>query len=191
MTMVYANLQPPDGTATTVTRRLVVSCTTFSPLPAPTIQGHPPDSIKHGRLFSSAFTCRRRQLPFSEVERLMLPGLSSRVIIVTPATSRGTALQYLYNMCQALRLTHICCKINKNIYQTRKLSHYFTCFCFRHYLNYCKIIYQSIEEALSVKIKVLKSNKHNCQNGNLPFFDLIFASIKTNTEHNNYKILKT
>ena len=81
-------------------------------------------------------------------------------------------------MCQTVCSQHICCKINKNIYQTRILSQYFTCFYFRHYLNYCKIIYQSIEEALSVKIKVLKSNKHNCQNVNLPFFDLIFASTK-------------
>jgi len=31
------------------------------------------------RLFSSAFTYRRRQLLLSEVERPMLPGLSSRV----------------------------------------------------------------------------------------------------------------
>ncbi len=81
-------------------------------------------------------------------------------------------------MCLCISRQHIRCKINKNIYQTRILSQYFTCFCFPRYLNYCKIISLSIEEALSVKIEVLKSNKHDCQNDNLPFFDLIFASIK-------------
>ena len=51
-----------------ITWRPVVSYTTFSPLP----------SNAWRRLFSSALSCRRRQLPFSEVERPLLPGLSSR-----------------------------------------------------------------------------------------------------------------
>ncbi len=62
------------------------------------------------------------------------------------------------------------------------LSQYFTCFYFSLCLNYCKIICPSVEEALSVKIKVLNSNKHNCQNDYLPFFDLIFASTKNRHE---------
>ena len=40
--------------------------------------GAAPGSIRHRRLFSSAYTCCHQQLPVSEVERLMLPGLSSR-----------------------------------------------------------------------------------------------------------------
>ena len=65
-----------------------------------------PDSIRRGRLFSSAFTCRHQQLPFSEVERLMLPGLSSRATFMAPATSRGTVLQYHYNIYICLIVCH-------------------------------------------------------------------------------------
>jgi len=52
----------------TITRLLVVSYTTFSPLPR--------------RSKAVVFFCvsyRRRQLLFSEVERPVLPGLSSRI----------------------------------------------------------------------------------------------------------------
>lgn len=66
-----------------------------------------PDSIRRGRLFSSAFTCRHQQLPFSEVERLMLPGLSSRATFMAPATSRGTVLQYHYNIYVSNRVSYI------------------------------------------------------------------------------------
>jgi len=41
------------------------------------------------RLFSSAISYRHRQLPFSEVERPALPGLSSRTCMM-PAADRGT-----------------------------------------------------------------------------------------------------
>lgn len=43
------------------------------------------------RFFSSALTCRHRQLPFSEVEYPVLPGLSSRP--KGPATDRNTAFK--------------------------------------------------------------------------------------------------
>ena len=49
-----------------ITRRLVVSYTTFSPLPA------------SGRLFSSSISSCRQLLLLSEVECPVLPGLSSR-----------------------------------------------------------------------------------------------------------------
>ena len=75
-TMVYMNLQPPVSTAQSVTRSLVVSYTAFSPLPCfvNTLQ-------KRWRLFSSALTCCRQHLLFSEVEHPMLPGLSSYTLL--------------------------------------------------------------------------------------------------------------
>ena len=87
------NLQPPEDTARRVTPRLVVSCTTFSPLPRPTSGPR--------RLFSSVPTCRRRQLLFSEVERPALPGLSSRARKERQRQSRNTAFQ-----CAKVRLFH-------------------------------------------------------------------------------------
>ena len=80
MTMVYMNLQPPADTAL----RSPADWWSLTP------PSHPCSSTWEGRLFSSAYTCRRRQLPFSEVERLMLPGLSSRTSRM-PATDRSTA----------------------------------------------------------------------------------------------------
>ena len=80
MTMVYMNLQPPDGTA----RRSPAARWSLTPPSHPCPAGHanalgrrqfPPR-----RLFSSAYTCCHQQLPFSEVERLVLPGLSSRTL---------------------------------------------------------------------------------------------------------------
>ena len=64
MTMVYMNLQPPDGTA----RRSPGGWWSLTP------PSHP---YPCGRSFSSTGSCCRQQLLFSEVERPVLPGLSS------------------------------------------------------------------------------------------------------------------
>ena len=60
-------LAAPRWYSPMITHRLVVSYTTFSPLP----------HTKVWRLFSSTDTCRRRQLLLSEVGFPVLPGLSS------------------------------------------------------------------------------------------------------------------
>jgi len=73
-------LAAPSRHSPTITRRLVVSYTTFSPL------------LFAERLFSSAGTCCHQQLPLSEVGRPVLPGLSS-CVIMTPATSRGSVFE--------------------------------------------------------------------------------------------------
>ena len=73
-------LAAPSRHSPTITRRLVVSYTTFSPL------------LFAERLFSSAGTCCHQQLPLSEVGCPMLPGLSSCVILA-PATSRGSVFE--------------------------------------------------------------------------------------------------
>lgn len=71
-----------------ITRRLVVSYTHLLTLT--------PKRYRHfcryatGRSFSSAISCRHRQLLLSEVERPALPGLSSRIVTM-PATDRTTA----------------------------------------------------------------------------------------------------
>ena len=80
--MVYANLQPPAGTA----RRSPGGRWSLTPPSHPYLP-----SVDDRRLFSSTVTCRRRQLVFSPVERLMLPGLSSCTPEGAPATSRHTA----------------------------------------------------------------------------------------------------
>jgi len=79
-------LAAPRWNSPLIAQRLVVSYTTFSPLPF------------DGRLFSSSDTSCRQLLPFSEVGRPVLPGLSSRIPSLrifeggwTPATSRATA----------------------------------------------------------------------------------------------------
>ena len=64
-TMVYANLQPPDGTAL----RSPVGWWSLTP------PSHP---YPYGRSFSSPVSCCHQQLAFSPVERPKLPGLSSR-----------------------------------------------------------------------------------------------------------------
>ena len=64
-TMVYANLQPPDGTAL----RSPAGWWSLTP------PSHP---YPFGRLFSSPVSCCHQQLALSPVERPMLPGLSSR-----------------------------------------------------------------------------------------------------------------
>jgi len=66
-TMVYANLQPPDGTAL----RLPAGWWSLTP------PSHP---YPFGRLFSSPVSCCHQQLALSPVERPMLPGLSSRTL---------------------------------------------------------------------------------------------------------------
>lgn len=66
LTMVYMNLQPPAGTAP----RSPAAWWSLAP------PSHPCRTWR--RLFSSAVTCRRRQLLLSEVECPVLPGLSSR-----------------------------------------------------------------------------------------------------------------
>ena len=77
-----------------IAHRLVVSYTTFSPLPR----------REPWRLFSSTSTYRRRQLPFSEVERPVLPGLSSRIARM-PAADRNTAFRLqMYEKYAAPRL---------------------------------------------------------------------------------------
>ena len=62
-----------------IARRLVVSYTAFSPLP-PILncQFSIVNSQKGGRSFSSSISSRHRLLLLSEVERPVLPGLSSR-----------------------------------------------------------------------------------------------------------------
>ena len=66
-TIVYANLQPPDGTAL----RLPAGWWSLTP------PSHP---YPFGRLFSSPVSCCHQQLALSPVERPMLPGLSSRML---------------------------------------------------------------------------------------------------------------
>ena len=67
---VYMNLQPPDDTA----RRSPGGWWSLTP------PSHP-YRTEARRLFSSAISCRHRQLLFSEVECPVLPGLSSRTLI--------------------------------------------------------------------------------------------------------------
>ena len=69
-TMVYANLQPPDGTA----RRSPAVWWALTP------PSHP---YPCGRLFSSSGSNRHRLLALSPVERPTLPGLSSRALLDT------------------------------------------------------------------------------------------------------------
>ena len=61
-------LAAPRRHSPPITRRLVVSYTTFSPLP----------HTRRGGCFLLPFSCCHQQLPLSEVGRPMLPGLSSR-----------------------------------------------------------------------------------------------------------------
>ena len=85
-------LAAPSRYSTTVTSRLVVSYTTFSPLPPSisncqlSISNYP---LSKGRLFSSTVTCCHQQLPLSEVGCPVLPGLSSRAL-QAPAADRGS-----------------------------------------------------------------------------------------------------
>ena len=67
MSAVYMNLQPPVDTA----RRSPAGWWSLTP------PSHPCRPCGR-RSFSSAVTCSHPQLPFSEVERPVLPGLSSR-----------------------------------------------------------------------------------------------------------------
>ena len=71
LSMVYMNLQPPAGTARRSPAAWWSLTHTFSPLPRHFRK-------EAGRLFSSPLTSRRRLLLLSEVERPVLPGLSSR-----------------------------------------------------------------------------------------------------------------
>jgi hypothetical protein len=71
-----------------ITHRLVVSYTTFSPLPM--------INIVYRRLFSSAISCRHQQLLLSEVECPMLPGLSSCTIFF----DAGDRTEALFSICK-------------------------------------------------------------------------------------------
>jgi len=75
-TMVYANLQLPEGT----TRWSPIGWWSLTPPSHPYPNTYATNRCVKGRLFSSTFTCCRQQLPFSEVGCPMLPGLSSRII---------------------------------------------------------------------------------------------------------------
>lgn len=98
-----------------ITHRLVVSYTTFSPLPM--------INIIYRRLFSSAISCRHQQLLLSEVECPMLPGLSScTIFFLMPATEPKHC--FLYAKLQNKLVFHIlfydeCCIIQ---YVSAKLS---------------------------------------------------------------------
>ena len=74
VTMVYANLQPPDGTA----RRSPAGWWSLTP------PSHPYRccnwKLQARRSFSSPVSSRCRLLAFSPVERPVLPGLSSRTL---------------------------------------------------------------------------------------------------------------
>ena len=75
-------LAAPERHSQTITRLLVVSYTTFSPLP----------HITAWRLFSSTYIYCHQQLLFSEAGCPMLPGLSSRIHYRCQRQSRNTAL---------------------------------------------------------------------------------------------------
>ena len=83
-TMVYANLQPPDGTAL----RLPAGWWSLTPPSHPYPFG--------GRLFSSPVSCCHQQLALSPVERPMLPGLSSRTLI---CSTSDRPLHCFYMFC--------------------------------------------------------------------------------------------
>ena len=73
-------LAASSGNSPPITRRLVVSYTTFSPLPP------------RGRFFSSPLTSCRQLLLFSEVECPVPPGLSSRLSFQKRQRQAGTVL---------------------------------------------------------------------------------------------------
>ncbi len=88
-------LAAPEWHGPAITRRPVVSYTTFSPLPR----------LAARRLFSSAIFHCHQWLPLSEAGRPALPGLSSRTVNMVPATGRSTAfmLQKYINLMKRQR----------------------------------------------------------------------------------------
>ena len=110
MTMVYANLQPPDGTAPAVTRRLVVSYTTFSPLPAPTLRERLPEVSGTGGYFLLPTLAVTNNFHFQKWSALCCPDFP----LAPPSDASDRP-----GHCLTTR------KINKNIYQTTIIACFF------------------------------------------------------------------
>jgi hypothetical protein len=110
MTMVYANLQPPDGTAPAVTRRLVVSYTTFSPLPPSTFRGRPPRVSDSGGYFLLPTPAVTNSFHFQKWSALCCPDFP----LAPPSDASDRP-----GHCLTTR------KINKNIYQTTIIACFF------------------------------------------------------------------
>jgi len=101
-------LAASSGNSTTITRRLVVSYTRLL-----TLASAPPSfhGGVQGRLFSSFLTSRHRLLLLSEVERPVLPGLSSRPLLQRDRRQTAAVL---------LR-----CKGTKKRAKSKRKSHFF------------------------------------------------------------------
>lgn len=106
--VVYMNLQLLDSTARTITRRLVVSYTTFSPLPLLF------DSLflvggrcvtRLWRLFSSASPTVASSFYFRKQDTLTLPGLSSDLLM--EASDRAGTLPSCDAKLVHLRVTQV------------------------------------------------------------------------------------
>ena len=109
-TMVYANLQLPEGT----TRWSPIGWWSLTPPSHPYPIAHTEKQRTQGRLFSSTFTYCHQQLPFSEVGRPMLPGLSSRTLSMPAAEPGHCLLGCKYNdfLAYSAQLNETICYIS-------------------------------------------------------------------------------
>ena len=105
LSMVYMNLQPPAGTARRSPAAWWSLTHTFSPLPRHFRK-------EAGRLFSSPLTSRRRLLLLSEVERPVLPGLSSRPTFQKGQRQTAAVLSFYFKV--RLKSSRNRCKGRKN-----------------------------------------------------------------------------